>query len=116
MPSGTRATDTRTVYSSVGISAPTKSNTSATNPTASKTLRQDWSTLNGIFYTGYQDPRRDEWETKTRSALKKLPLSTLEKETGICRPALTNLREGRSRTHTKGLKKIVAVLRGLRGI
>ncbi len=34
-------------------------------------------------YTEYPDPRRDEWETKIRPALKRIPLSELQIQTGL---------------------------------
>ena len=36
-------------------------------------------------YTEYPDPRRDEWETKIRPTLVRIPLSQLVKETGMSR-------------------------------
>ena len=36
-------------------------------------------------YTEYVDKRRDEWETKIRPALKKIPLSVLQKVSGLSR-------------------------------
>jgi hypothetical protein len=52
-------------------------------------------------YTEYPDPKRDEWETKIRPAMKKVFLSVLEDETQLCRSTLIELRAGRSRPHPK---------------
>ncbi len=41
-------------------------------------------------YTEYPDPRRDEWETKIRPALRKIPVPVLEKESGLSRMMLIN--------------------------
>lgn len=61
-------------------------------------------------YTEYPDPRRDEWQTKTVPALKRIPLSQIEKLSGMSRSALKEIRAGRSRPHKKNremLKRIV---------
>ena len=50
-------------------------------------------------YTEYVDKRRDEWETKIRPALKKIPLSVLQKLSGLSRRALINARTGKSRPY-----------------
>jgi hypothetical protein len=67
-------------------------------------------------YTEYPDPRRDEWETKIRPALRKIPLSTLEEKTRISRRALIDLREGRSRPRPNNWEMIVQVLQNLSAI
>jgi hypothetical protein len=61
-------------------------------------------------YPVYPDSRRDEWETKIRPALKKIPIAILEEKTGICRRALIDLREGRSRAREKNRAALVAVV------
>jgi hypothetical protein len=66
-------------------------------------------------YTEYPDPRRDEWVTKILPALRKARLPMLEKETGISRRALLDLRAGRSRPHVRNentLKALVARFMG----
>ena len=50
-------------------------------------------------YTEYVDKRRDEWETKIRPALKKIPLSVLQKLSGLSRRALIDARTGKSRPY-----------------
>ena len=64
-------------------------------------------------YTEYCDPRRDEWETKIRPALKKISLSRLVKETGLSRMMLIDARTGRSRPHRKKQKLLADILRQL---
>jgi hypothetical protein len=64
-------------------------------------------------YTEYRDPRRDEWETKIRPALKKVSLSRLIKATGLSRMMLIDARTGRSRPHPKNQELLLAVLRKL---
>jgi hypothetical protein len=64
-------------------------------------------------YTEYVDPKRDEWTTRIRSAIKKIPLHVLVRacQGQISRRALINLRAGRSRPHRKNeqfLKAFVA--------
>jgi hypothetical protein len=46
-------------------------------------------------YTEYPDPRRDEWQTKILPALKNVPLSVLEKMSGLSRRAPIYARAGR---------------------
>lgn len=61
-------------------------------------------------YTEYPDPQRDEWQTKIVPALKNIPLSRLEKLSGMSRRALIYARVGRMRPHSKrqeALKMIV---------
>ena len=65
-------------------------------------------------YTEYPDPRRDEWETKLRPALKRIPLSVLQKKTGLSRGMLIKARTGRARPHPKNQKKITELLRKLK--
>lgn len=64
-------------------------------------------------YVVYRDPRRDEWETKSRPALKKIPLATLEQGTGLCKRALIDLREGRSWPHAKNRARLGEIVREL---
>ena len=51
-------------------------------------------------YTEYPDKRRDDWVTKTLPALKAMPLSKLEKQSGLSRATLQAIRAGR-RPHPK---------------
>jgi hypothetical protein len=43
-------------------------------------------------YTEYTDPRRDEWETIIRPAMKNITLIVLQRETGLSRRALMKAR------------------------
>jgi hypothetical protein len=52
-------------------------------------------------YTEYVDPRRDEWETQIRPALKEISLRVLVKETGLSRRTLINARMGHRSPHPK---------------
>ena len=63
-------------------------------------------------YTEYPDPRRDEWQTKIRPALKGIPLKTLVEECDgkLSRRALIDLRAGRSRPHPKNEEMLVAIV------
>ncbi len=61
-------------------------------------------------YTEYPDPRRDEWETKIRPALKKVHLSRLVKMSGISRNALKEVRVGND--HIRGIGKLLQGLWG----
>jgi len=63
------------------------------------------------IYTEYVDPKRDEWETKIRPALKKLSLSKLVRLGGLSRRAIIDLRMGRSRPHRKNQKLLAAMLK-----
>jgi len=62
-------------------------------------------------YTEYADPRRDEWQTKTLPALKKLPLEFLVKKTGLSRRALMDLRAGRSRPQANHRKRLTEFIK-----
>ena len=62
------------------------------------------------IYTEYIDPKRDDWETKTRPALKKIPLSKLVKLSGMSRSALKELRSGRSRPHKTNWKRLAEII------
>jgi hypothetical protein len=66
-------------------------------------------------YTEYTDPRRDEWTTKIRPALKKVPLRVLVRECRgrLSRRALIDLRAGRSRPHRKNQELLAAISRKL---
>lgn len=69
----------------------------------------------GSVYTEYTDSRRDEWETKIRPALKKVPLRILVENCRgrLSRRALIDLRAGRSRPHRKNREFLVSILRKL---
>ena len=69
-------------------------------------------------YTIYEDRRRDEWETKTRPALKDASLADVVRECKgkISRRALIDLRAGRSRPHPQNRAFLVSVLRKFRAI
>ena len=64
-------------------------------------------------YTEYPDPRRDEWQTKTRPALKEIPLQSLVKEckSKLSRRALIDLRAGRSKPHRKNQEMLAAIVK-----
>lgn len=62
-------------------------------------------------YTEYPDKSRDEWETKIRPAIKRIPLSILVTQTGMSRSQLKELRAGRSRPHRKNKELISLILR-----
>jgi len=64
-------------------------------------------------YTHYPDPRRDEWEIQMRPALRKAPLSVLEKETGLSRRTLIYARTGKRKPHQKHRELLVSALRKL---
>jgi len=66
-------------------------------------------------YTEYVDPRRSDWITKIRPALKKGKLTVLVKECGkrLSRRELIELRAGRSRPHRKNQELLVAILKNL---
>lgn len=66
-------------------------------------------------YTEYSDPRRSEWITKIRPALKKPRLKVLVKacERRVSRRELIELRAGRSRPHRKTQASLVTILQKL---
>ena len=64
-------------------------------------------------YTEYPDPQRDEWQRKIVPALRKITLSVLEKESGLCRRMLIKARMGNVRPHLKNQKLLAAILRRL---
>lgn len=61
-------------------------------------------------YTEYVDPRHDEWETKIRPALKKIPLHVLVKKSGLSRRMLIDTRAGRSRPHRENQELLAAIV------
>lgn len=62
------------------------------------------------IYAEYADPKRDEWETKIRRALKKIPLNKLVNLSGMSTSALKELRAGRSRPHLKNREILWAIV------
>jgi hypothetical protein len=64
-------------------------------------------------YTEYVDPRRDEWETKIRPALHKVPLSVQQRETGLSRRMLINARTGQTRPHPDNQERLAMLVREL---
>jgi hypothetical protein len=62
-------------------------------------------------YTEYPDPRRDEWETTIRPALKKVAISQLEKMTGLSRRMLIKARLGRTRPHRRNQELLAEIAR-----
>jgi hypothetical protein len=62
-------------------------------------------------YTEYPDPRRDEWETKIRPILKKIPLSHLVKMSGMSRSAAEEMRAGRSRPHKRNRELLAGIVK-----
>lgn len=62
------------------------------------------------IYAEYVDPKRDEWETKIRPALKRIPLIKLVELSGMSRSALKELRAGRSRPHLKNREILWAIV------
>jgi hypothetical protein len=64
-------------------------------------------------YTEYVDHRRDEWETKIRPAIKKIPVSTLQKSTGLSRRMLMKARANRTRPHLKNQRMLADLVRRL---
>jgi hypothetical protein len=61
-------------------------------------------------YTVYPDQRRDEWETKIRSALNKLSLSRLVELSRKSRRMLVDARTGRRRQNSKNQALLVKAL------
>jgi hypothetical protein len=68
-------------------------------------------------YTEYVDPKRTEWITKIRPALKKVPLHLLVKacEKRISRRELIELRAARSKPHRKNQELLLNILKQLVG-
>ena len=52
-------------------------------------------------YTEYVDKRRDEWEIIIRPALKRIPLSVLQKLSGLSRRTWIDAKTGRSRPYPR---------------
>jgi hypothetical protein len=63
-------------------------------------------------YTEYPDPKRDEWETKIRPALRAASLADLVRKCKgeISRRALIELRAGRTRPHRKNQEMLKTIL------
>ena len=64
-------------------------------------------------YTEYPDPKRDEWETKIRPALKKLPLALLARESGLSRRTLIYARTGSRKPYRKHRELLARIVRKL---
>ena len=62
-------------------------------------------------YTEYPDPERDEWETKIRPALKRMPLTLLAAESGLSRRMLIYARTGRRRPYRKHRELLARIAR-----
>src|SRR5207248_1482129 len=60
--------------------------------------------------TEYSDPRRDEWELKILPALKRLQLSDLLRESGLCRSVLFEILARRSRSDQKNRERLGEIL------
>lgn len=65
------------------------------------------------IYTEYPDRRRDEWETTTRPLLKQMPLSVLQKKTGLSRRMLIDARTGHRRPRRKNMQLLAEVVNAL---
>jgi hypothetical protein len=63
------------------------------------------------IYTEYVDKNRDEWQTKILPVLKRMPLSRLISESGLCRRALLDIRAGRNRPHPKNQDRLTTIAR-----
>jgi|SRR5579864_4888646 len=66
-------------------------------------------------YTEYRDRRRDEWQTKILPALKKIPTPILVKMSGLSPSTIKDTLAERSRPHQNNQKRLVAILRQLKG-
>jgi hypothetical protein len=64
-------------------------------------------------YTEYIDRRRDEWQTNTLPALRKVPLARLVELSGLSRSTLIEIRAGRSRPHRKNRELLATIVRKL---
>lgn len=66
-------------------------------------------------YTGYVDPRRDEWTTTLLPALKNVSLGLLQEKCKgfLSRRAIIDLRAGRSRPHRKNREQLEGIARQL---
>ncbi len=65
------------------------------------------------IYTEYPDLRRDDWETKIRPALEKLPVPFLETETKLSRRMLNDAIAGRSRPNAANQRLLADLLQKL---
>jgi hypothetical protein len=63
--------------------------------------------------TEYPHPVDDEWKTEILPALKKAPLATLVKESGMSKRALMDLRAGRSKPRPKNQELLAEIVRRL---
>ena len=66
-------------------------------------------------YTVYPDNRRDEWATRTRPALKAMPLRELQEKSGLSRATLQAIRAGR-RPHGHNQRKLSGIVQKLDAI
>jgi hypothetical protein len=57
----------------------------------------------------YPDPKRSEWLTETVPILNTIPTSELEKETGLSRSAVKDIKAGRSIPHRKNREKLISI-------
>jgi hypothetical protein len=64
-------------------------------------------------YTEYPDPRRDEWQTKVRPAIREASLAQLVNLSGLSRSTLIEIRAGRSRPHRGNQELLKEILRKL---
>ncbi|MBI2819386.1 MAG: hypothetical protein HYX73_05340, partial [Acidobacteria bacterium] len=64
-------------------------------------------------YTEYTDARRDEWQTIIVPALNKVPLSVLQRESGLSRRTLIDARTGKRRPHPTNQQLLAAIVRTL---
>jgi hypothetical protein len=67
-------------------------------------------------YTYYPDPRRDEWETQIRPALRRVSLRALKQETGFSRRILIYWRTGKRKPHRRHQQLVISTLRRLNPI
>lgn len=58
----------------------------------------------------YPDPKRSEWLTEVVPALNKIPTSELEKEIGLSRSAIKDIKAGRSTPHRENREKLISFL------
>ena len=65
-------------------------------------------------YTEYRDARRDEFQTRVRRVLHRIPLRTWERETGMSRIILIDARKGRRTPHARHQRLLTAIARKLR--
>jgi hypothetical protein len=61
-------------------------------------------------HTEDPDPGRDEWETKTRPALRRIPLSKIIKMSGLSRRMRINAGLGRARPHRRNRELLAEIL------